>query len=44
MLQHGIDSPYPVAGALGVVGRHNRFQDVAPVRWALFILRIEFGQ
>ena len=44
MLQHGIDSPYPVTTALGVVGRDNRFEDVAPVGGALFILRVELGQ
>ncbi|MNG15184.1 hypothetical protein D3C84_989950 [compost metagenome] len=40
MLQHGIDPPYPVTTALGVVSRDNRFQDVSPVSWALFIIVI----
>lgn len=44
MLQHGIDASYPVTTALGVVGRDNRFEDVAPVGGTLLILRVELGQ
>ena len=34
MLQDGVDPLHPVAGVLGVVIRHNGFEDLAPMQGA----------
>lgn len=44
MLQHGIDSPHSIATALAVMPGEDGFEDVAPVRRTLLILRIDLGQ
>ena len=44
MLEHGIDAPYPVAGALGVVRGDDVFKQIPPIQGTLFVMRINLGQ
>ncbi|MNF88897.1 hypothetical protein D3C84_714010 [compost metagenome] len=44
MLQHGIDTPHFVLGALAVMPGHDGLQHVAPVHRAFLIARVGLGQ
>ena len=44
MLQHRIDAADPVAGPLGVVGRHDGLKQRPPVHLAGFVVVISLGR
>jgi hypothetical protein len=44
MLEYGIEPTYPVAGAFGVVRRHNGFKQGAPISGAALILSLPVFQ
>ena len=43
VLQYGVDSTHTFTGAFAVVRCHDGFEDIAPVRRALLILRVDLG-